>query len=424
MNNTEEYSKESFLKHFLKDFRNNNNINKEHSEIINTKNVKKVLEVIYRDIYKAYASTNSADYQKKIRSDILDLREERKREKKPDIFDSTFFPISVRDYIKKNAKYQLNYTIAENNINIHFTLFSENELNYLDNYTDQVHIMLLWLSICREYASKSCANKIDIYIYPTPLNKKLPKSTIDILSPEQVNTAYTYHCPKDGEIIIYRNEEWFKVFLHESFHTYGLDFANVPLNHTNIVTTTLRRLFPIDSEFNAAEAYTETWARIMNCAIRIFCSLKNKKDDARFYEYMESSLELERAFSVFQCNKILKFMGMEYNDLYEESEKSASLRRNLYKEKTNVFAYYILTSIFMNDVGEFLNWCYTHNSALLQFNNRSLKAFAEYIEKEYKNDSLNECLQQMNALYIKTTKKTRTQMNQLLLETTRMTLIG
>ena len=81
----------------------------------------------------------------------------------------------------------------------------------------------------------------------------------------------------------------------------------------------------------------------------------------------------------------------------------------------------------MNDFTGFLEWCYTHNSSLLQFNNRSqhsLKEFALYIEKEYKNKELNDCLIKMNELYINTSKKTRTRMNQLLLETTRMTIMG
>ena len=423
----EEYSRESFLKHFIKDFRVTNNVNNNDKT---GKNTKAVYNIIYKDIYQAYAYTNSAEYKKGMRSDIIDLLDkegERKKENKPNSYDTTFFPKAVNEYIKKNSKYQLTYTIPENNIRIHFTLFSENELAHLDNYAQQARIMLMWLYICRMYSAKTCVKKLDIYIYPTPLNKKIPQSTMDILSSENVNTAYTYHCPSDGEIVIFRNEEWFKVFLHETFHTYGLDFANVPVKNNNVVNATLRRLFPVESEFNATEAYTETWARIMNCAICVFCALKNKKDLNKFTEYMQSSLELERAFAAFQCNKILKFMGMDYKDLYEATEKSALLRRTMYKEKTNVFAYYILTSILMNDFTGFLEWCYSHNSSLLQFNNRSqhaLKEFALYIEKEYKNKELNDCLIKMNELYINTSKKTRTRMNQLLLETTRMTIMG
>lgn len=412
----EEYNREKFSKNFIKDLKKNDlmSLKKE------TKVLKKVLVVIYRDLYKAYHLNNSKDMKLKMQTDIKDQIQY------PTNYSTSFFPKEIHDYILKNSKKQLIYTFTEPNIRIFFTLFSDEELTYLDDYTKQVQIMLMWLTICRMYSAKLCVNQLDIYIYPTPFNKKLPKNNIDILSTEHINTAYTYHCPKNGEIVIFRNEEWFKVFLHETFHTYGLDFANIPKNN-NTVNKNLHTIFPIDSEFNATEAYAETWARIMNCAMSVFLALTNKKEDYLFYEYMEAILELERAFSLFQCNKILAFMGMKYSDLYEKNEKSVILRKNLYKENTNVFAYYILTAIFMNDVGGFLNWCYTHNLSLLQFNNRSqqsLEDFAKYIEKEYKNKKINECLIEMNEMYINATKKTKTQMNDLLLETTRMSLFG
>jgi hypothetical protein len=416
--NEKEYDRESFLKTFIKGFKEIKKLKTKTKNKNDDENIEE-LKVIYNDIYRAYAMRQKTN---KMRSDI------KKKEQmiKPDMYDNHFLPKEINEYIIKNTKYQLTYYDDDIKIKIHFALFSENELEHLDNYTEQAEVMIMWLYICRMYSAKTCANKINIFIYPTPFNKKLPKSHIDILSIEHVNTAYTYHCPKDAEIIIFRNEEWFKVFLHESFHTYGLDFSNMN-NNNNVVDNKMKSIFPIESEFNVTEAYAETWARIMNCAICVFYSLKNKKDEKKFIEYMNSSLELEKLFSIFQCNKILKFMGMEYKDLYEKEEKSAILSRQLYKEKTNVFAYYIITSLLMNDVAGFLKWCSSHNISLLQFNNKSqqaLKEFGEYIEKEYKTEDMNECLKEMNELYLHTTKSNKNKMNNLLLETTRMTLFG
>ena len=143
---------------------------------------------------------------------------------------------------------------------------------------------------------------------------------------------------------------------------------------------------------------------------------------------MESSLELERAFSLFQCNKILSFMGMDYKDLYEESEKSALLRRNLYREKTNVFAYYILSALFINNYFEFLNWCNINNSTnqlCLKFKNTddTHKSFVDYISRQYKCNELLKGLEDMNQLHSKIVKNS-TKNDQLLLTTTRMTLFG
>jgi hypothetical protein len=425
MNNENEYNRESFLKTFIKGLKEttsktNPNPNNNHNN--NNDNNNDELKVIYNDIHTAYALMKKT---KKLRSDI----KKKEEMSKPEMYDSHFLPKEINEYIIKNTKYQLTYYDDINDIKIHFALFSENELEHLDNYIEQAEVIILWLYICRMYSAKTCANKIKIYIYPTPFNKKLPKSNIDILSAEHVNTAYTYDCPKDAEIIIFRNEEWFKVFLHESFHTYGLDFSNIKNNKNTGLYNQLKSIFPIESEFNVTEAYAETWARIMNCAICVFYALikKNKKDEKKFIEYMHSSLELESSFSIFQCNKILKFMGMEYKDLYEKKEESSILKRQLYKEKTNVFAYYIITSILMNDIDGFLKWCSGHNLSLLQFNNKSqqaLKEFGEYIEKEYKNEKMNECLKEMNELYLNSSKSNKNKMNNILLETTRMTLFG
>lgn len=399
---------------FLKTFYKLKQINKEEIKI--TKEEKNIYDLIYNDISTAYFLMNNK--KNEIKNTI------NKKGNKPGIYDSHFFPAEIREYIKENEQSQLTYTY--NDIVIHFTLFSAEELLHLDNYASQVHIMFVWIYICRKYAKKICANKIQIYIYPTPFEKVLPVSKIDILAAEHVNTAYTYHCPNDGEIVIFRNEEWFKVFLHETFHTYGFDFSNLNSNiNSNVINATLRRIFSIESEFNAAEAYTETWARIMNCAFNAFYRLPNKKEKEKFYMILKTSLELERTFSIFQCNKILNFMGMSYADLHNKKEAG---KRNLYREKTNVFAYYILTAIFMNNSSGFLHWCYTHNeSSLFQFNNQStlnLNTFSTYIEREYLNENLNECLIDMHDFYIKTTKQKRKEVNGLLLETMRMTLFG
>ena len=104
---------------------------------------------------------------------------------------------------------------------------------------------------------------------------------------------------------------------------------------------------------------------------------------------MQSSLELERAFAAFQCNKILKFMGMDYKDLYEATEKSALLRRTMYKEKTNVLSYYVVRMILMTNMQATLNWCDVNNGSdmLLQFKKtaQNQRAFCDFIGKYYNN---------------------------------------
>ena len=72
-----------------------------------------------------------------------------------------------------------------------------------------------------------------IYLYMTPFEKFLPECSITVIGPDNVNSGISYVCPEDGEIVIYRREEWFKVFIHETFHALGLDFASMKQDQLN-----------------------------------------------------------------------------------------------------------------------------------------------------------------------------------------------
>jgi hypothetical protein len=118
--------------------------------------------------------------------------------------------------------------------------------------------------------------------------------------------------------------------------------------------------------------------------------LENKKDLSMFINYMTFNLQLERLFALYQCNKVLGFMGLTYNNIHEPGEKNAYLRKNLYREETHVFAYYILTAIFLNDYIGFLSWCNNHNTALLQLNGAQyvFNDLGDYIQQQYNNESI------------------------------------
>jgi hypothetical protein len=239
--------------------------------------------------------------------------------------------------------------------------------------------------------------------------KNLPTNPGTIIGPEHINTAFTMACVKNGQIIIFREEEWFKVFLHETFHSYGLDFATqMPAE----LKKGLKALFPINSDFDIYEAYTETWARIINCA---FCSFnpQNKRDQKGFLLNMNFCLEMERMFALYQCSKILGFMGLHYNDIKKP--------HHLYKENTHVFAYYILTTIFLNDYRGFMLWCKKHNTRLLKFQATpaNFQEFLAYITEKHVCISLLKNLDFMGNLNAKVNKT----QNNFLKTTTRMSLI-
>jgi hypothetical protein len=375
-----------------------------------------ILISLHQDIYKSNELIfNSGCFK----SSVVNIQTDKKDVKRPsDYSNSRFFPSTIQRYIKENELYQLIFScgnVGGREINIHFTLFSQKELDKLALYVQNVRLMYVWLNICAQYASTECTNTLDVYIYPTPFTKNLPGSSATVLGPEHVNTAFTFACAPQGQLIIFREEEWFKVFIHETFHAYGLDFARSEVKEFK---NAIKSLFPIESDFDLYEAYTETWARIINCAFCSFNSLENKKDKKTFLLNFNFCIELERMFALYQCTKVLSFMGLHYNDIHQ---KNNYLRDKLYKENTHVFAYYVMTAVFLNDYQGFLLWCKKNNQVLLKFDLTSLnfKEFSDYIERIYNCSALLNGIDYMGKL----NKQVNRGKNENLMKTTRMSII-
>jgi len=352
---------------------------------VNIKNLDKILVLLYEDISKGESYVSGQINKKCFKTHVRSKHELIK----PKLYSSSFIPENIRRFIDTETIKQLTYKchIHDREVNIRFSLFSEDELVHLDKYDQYVRIMYVWLFICFEYSRKTCAKEINIYIYLTSFKKQLPKNSTEILGPDHVNTAVTYQCTPDGEMVIYRKEEWMKVFIHETFHSYGLDIG---LSNSKMLIKKISTLFPIDSDFNIAESYTESWARIINAAFNSYYSMDDNTDVNEFLLYMTFSLQIERLLSIYQLIKVLNHMGLSYTSLYGTTEADAYLRKNMYREKSNIFAYYVVGAILMNNFEGFLEWCYHHNTSLLQFYNTpdNINSFMELIEQGHNSQSL------------------------------------
>ena len=321
-----------------------------------------------------------------------------KQIKLPTNFSSYYMSDEIKKYIELYGKNQITFTckILDRLVSISFMIFSNGELENVEVYQKYAEYMYVWLYICMKYSSKKCANTLHIFIYQTPYYKNIPKTKTEIIGSEHINSAYTTSCVPNGEIVIFRNEEWFKVFIHETMHIYGLDFASYPC--TELIDM-VKQLFPIKSEFSITDAYCETWARIINCAFTSFLSLKPNESVAKFLIYMDILMQMEKFFSLKQAVCVLHHMGLTYRDLYSTDD---ILRNTMYREKSHVFPYYILTAMFMNDFQGFLSWCKYNNtqssnkhtskhhnkSYFIQFNysEENIEDFGNYIKNIYKSN--------------------------------------
>ena len=389
-------------------FTKNNHINK----VNQTKRTDDIITDLYKDIYNAYKYLNNLKQKDKYFNISTKKISSAYQIAKPQNFNYNSFPEAIRKHINEStiSEISYNFSLYGRNIKLYFIVEEDNielKIGVFNKYVDNI---IMWLYILNQYASKQCANTLAVYFYFTSLEKKLPSSNIYILDEEHVNTAFTTTCPRDSEIVVFRHEEWFKVFIHETFHNFGLDFSDMNNEESK---KCILNIFKVKSDVNLYEAYTEFWAEIMNA---LFCSFLALKDKNNIDEFLSNSvffINFERTYSFFQLVKTLNFMGLTYKDMYSKTDHSRMLRENLYKEKTNVLAYYVIKTILINNYQGFLSWCKNNNLSLLQFKKTLVnqKEFCKFIEKNHKTkgmlDGISESQKFLNNAHNQKTKTTQ-----------------
>lgn len=254
-----------------------------------TKKTDRILLKLFHELRLADEYVNSLKKASKL-SDFYNLKIVRINNiseiPKPRLYSEKAFPEKVRMHINEKATYLLVYTFSLFGRHIKFKFIVEDDKinDHIDTYNEYVDRMLMWTYILNEYSSKECSSELDVYLYFTSLKKFLPESNISILNENNVNTAYTTTCPKVSDIVIFRKEEWFKVFMHETFHNFSLDFSDMNVEHA---TKRILEIFPVKSNVNVNlfEAYAEFWARLMNC---LFCSYFAMYDRSNNIEFLEN----------------------------------------------------------------------------------------------------------------------------------------
>ena len=352
------------------------------------KKIDNILKMFYNEIKLADRWATAKKTLNKIRNYLR--KDESKQKLIPHWLtnENKYIPEFIRGYIITHLSGYLVYvcTIGDREVEIHFGLLNEKDFNSLGKFGKYIKKMIVWLKIAFQYAPAKCSKKLKIFCFLTPFKKQLPDNQFTTLSHDHCNSAVTTSCAPHGEIIIYRKEEFIKVFIHETFHCLGLDFSNMPLSDFN---GQIKQLFPIKSEFNLFEAYAEFWASIMNSLITAYY-LTDTKSEEEFSLYGDFCIRFEQIFSLFQMIKILDFMGLTYQNLYNNDGISNGIRHYLFKEKTNVFAYYIIKNLLLYNNADFMVWCKNNNDNLLTFKKTpdALDAFIKFIVEKHQNSKL------------------------------------
>ena len=367
----------SHLHHFLIDHFSDFSYKKPNSPFFSTLS-RTFLSTLFQNIHQAHILW---EYHYK---DILHLEDPSTRKKNEDEHESNYknnnlylhIPEEIRKkYIESKPRekiFQNKYSIPIGNrvfhIYVWFPITIASSPNHhkttvlMSHNQIQEKILFIlqkiytWLHIACSYLPKNqkCSQTVDIYLFLTEHKKTMP-SILDMKIDEiHVNTAFTTGCiQKNTSIFVFREEEWFKVLMHETFHTLGLDFIDI--DHPTI-NDTIRRIFPITvPDIRAYEVYAEMWAEIMNTLFVVYetdpPARKGRLPMIRWMATLERAFILEQTFSLFQVNKVLYSQRLKYPDLFLASTAAK------YQEETYIFSYFILKSIWMFHVNSFLEFC-------------------------------------------------------------------
>jgi hypothetical protein len=196
------------------------------------------------------------------------------------------------------------------------------------------------------------------YILLTSAKKYYPEDRV--FGPDHVNTGYA----NNNHVVVYRKEEWFKVFIHECFHKFNKDRA---LFDSSLPGSILQ-LFKVESEVNLYESWCEIWARTLNCCMA----------SVVHHIPFDMLLQREKKYSVRHMVNVLHHMGLTYEELLVEG--------NTFKEKTNVLAYVVIGAILMHH--DFLSQFIQDKPIDEMFDLVDAKAYLDFIYDHFKSKSL------------------------------------
>lgn len=236
----------------------------------------------------------------------------------------------------------------------------KNDPEEVNNIHKYFSMIILWLNIVTKYSSNSCSSTtLIIHIMLSDIKKLLPSNECTdncYVKNTSVNTGYSMSC---RHIVIYRKEEWFKVFIHETIHNFNLDFSPYPYEKEDQI----KAIFGITNTrlvVKLFEAYTESWARMIHAMLVAYDTTTTEDD---YIDKTHRNIQLEQINAYFQTAKLMKYTGLD------RTLDKTMTNFGDYTEDTANLSYYFIVSMLYNDLQDYIAWCHSHNKNTLQFDN-------------------------------------------------------
>jgi hypothetical protein len=319
-------------------------------------------------------------------------------------------PKEIRQSLNKYRHYMvsLDFIVGKREVALTLVLRHSKKISraeLLEHFIRRVYIACHVMG--KNATNTECMSKLVIFILESPFKKTFPDSRTDIIGVEHANTAFTYGCDPlirkaETPVCVFREEEWFKVLLHELCHATGIDFSELHNNRivSDIVRTNVVAHFNIrDIHIRLYEAYCEVWATIINVVACIHLKMPNNGSRNNIDpNVLSKAILAEARWSVFQMAKVLRFFNMDYAELIAPKEKQVAVPMD--EHDVALFSYNIVKTILLANAGEFLEWCANHgavNSAI-QFTNdyATVKSLCFFIKGKHTDPQFVEYAQLMS----------------------------
>tara|TARA_B110000977_G_scaffold191432_1_gene263552 strand:+ start:1997 stop:3319 length:1323 start_codon:yes stop_codon:yes gene_type:complete len=345
---------------------------------------------------------------------------------KKNFTDNPFIDTVTKEFIHNTPATLIVYTLPYKNkiININFVEYSKISQPYLSNLDKIVKNMLAQIYLVSQLSTNGSCSKdgISVIIFMSPYKRELEKKQGDILGAKNANGGFCYGCKSKGEIIVYRKEEFLKVFSHELIHNFGLDtnmwkfMAAAKVNNSKEYKIYNKFIdnYSLDEENDIVpqEALVEFWGVFLNNTIYSYvysnnCNLSTHKQKLKiFKEMFKKIMEFEITHSLLQTTKILQHNNISYLDILS-TDKDIS-----YRENTYIFSYYMLKLFLLYNYSAFINTnITTSNGNSIYFQNSlvNMEQFFNYLNSVSNSKSLIDNLKYMEKHYIflKSQKKSR-----------------
>jgi hypothetical protein len=285
-----------------------------------------------------------------------------------------YIPDEIRKYIQSSVYELYTIKIYIRNTCFEICLYSLEK----ENIQRFVYFIRFVISLCSKEVHLKDHYSMTFILTPFEKNKYPIRS----LDPIHVNSGYT----SGNKIVIFRKEELMRVFVHECFHLFCLDFNEVNIDFKQL----LQPLFSVQSDYLLFESLCEFWSRTINAAIFAFFMETNTSYDD-FERIFQLNLNIERVYALIQMKHFLSKFELRYEDLIRGVIKS-------YKETTNGICYYVITTLLLFNYQQTMNWFVENNETMLQFNKttRHVQLFYHYIRSVYKSDKFLNTLAHIN----------------------------